>query len=352
MVRKAPPMKTHIDCITSRNLIKLPGFIDTHVHVRDPGATHKEDYASCTAAALAGGVTLICAMPNTAPAVVDQETFDVVQKIARASARCDYALFAGASLDNAATVYELASQVAALKMYLNDTYTTLKLDDVLVWSKHLASWPKRAPLCVHAERQTTAAIILLASLSNRSVHVCHVARKEEILIIKAAKERGMKITCEVCPHHLFLSTDDVDQLGSGVSQVRPMLGTPEDQQALWENLHVVDCFATDHAPHTFDEKSGEAAPPGFPGLETILPLLLNAVHEGRLTMEDIVNKFHKNPRRIFNLPEQLNTYVEVDMDDTWTIPKAMPYRYVKFCTLLCIMHSLTSLMLHIRTFWK
>lgn len=90
-------------------------------------------------------------------------------------------------------------------------------------------------------------------------------------------------------------------------------------------MHVIDCFATDHAPHTIVEKTSEKAPPGFPGLETILPLLLNAVNEGRLTIEDVVNKFYKNPKKIFNLPEQPNTYVEVDMDEEWIIPNAMPY---------------------------
>lgn len=88
-------MKTHTDCISSRNLIKLPGFIDAHVHVREPGATHKEDYASCTAAALSGGVTLILAMPNTNPPIVDEESFLLVKKLAKEGARCDYALFVG-----------------------------------------------------------------------------------------------------------------------------------------------------------------------------------------------------------------------------------------------------------------
>lgn len=323
-------MKTHVDCITSRQLIKLPGFIDTHVHVREPGATHKEDFNTCTAAALAGGVTLICAMPNTNPAITDEETLLMVRKLAKENARCDYALFIGASLDNATLIPELSHEVAGLKMYLNDTYTTLKLNDLTVWSKHLSNWPKKAPLCVHAEGQTTAAILLLASLHNRTVHVCHVARKEEIQIIKAAKEKGLKVTCEVCPHHLFLSNEDVEHLGPGKSEVRPILGTLEDQQALWDNLHVIDCFATDHAPHTLEEKLSLNPPPGFPGLETILPLLLNAVHEGRLTIEDIINKFYRNPKRIFNLPEQYNTYVEVDMDEEWTIPQAMPYSKSKW----------------------
>lgn len=323
-------MKTHIDCITSRQLIKLPGLIDTHVHVREPGATHKEDYDSCTSAALAGGITMICAMPNTNPAVINAETFQLVRKLAKQNARCDYALFVGASSDNTAVISELAPEAAGLKMYLNDTFTTLKLTDLVVWQKHLTNWPKKAPLCVHAEKQTTAAIILLASLTNRAIHICHVARKEEILIIKAAKEKGLKVTCEVCPHHLFLSTDDVDRIGPLKSQVRPMLATPEDQQALWDNMHVIDCFATDHAPHTFEEKNSPNAPPGFPGLETVVPLLLNAVHEGRLTMEDIINKFHRNPKRIFNLPDQYNTYVEVDMDEEWTIPDTTKYSKAKW----------------------
>lgn len=125
----------------------------------------------------------------------------------------------GASSDNTSTISDLAAEAAALKMYLNETFTTLRLKDLDIWSKHLANWPKRAPLCVHAERQTTAAIILLASLQNRAVHICHVARKEEILIIKAAKEKGLKITCEVCPHHLFLSTNDIDEIGASKSEV-------------------------------------------------------------------------------------------------------------------------------------
>lgn len=322
---KAPQMKTHTDCMTSRSLIKLPGLIDTHVHVREPGATHKEDFQSCTAAALAGGITMICAMPNTNPAVVDGPSLNVAQKLAKENARCDYALYMGASSDNANLIPDFAADVAGLKMYLNETFTTLKLNDLTVWSKHLTNWPKKAPLCVHAESQTTAAILLLANLHNRPIHICHVARKEEILIIKAAKEKGLKVTCEVCPHHLFLSTEDIQHLGEDKSQVRPVLTSLEDQQALWDNLHIIDCFATDHAPHTLAEKTSSKPPPGFPGLETILPLLLNAVHEGKLTLEDIVNKFYRNPKRIFNLPEQPNTYIEVDLDEEWVIPSAMPF---------------------------
>lgn len=325
-----PPMKTHTDCMTSRYLVKLPGFVDVHTHVREPGATYKEDFASCTSAALAGGVTMICAMPNTNPSVTGRDTFNLALNCAKNGARCDYALFVGATSDNFNTVCGMASQVAGLKMYLNDTFSTLKLTDMTIWQKHLSNWPKRATLCVHAERQTTGAIILLASLLDRSVHICHVARKEEIMLIRTAKEKGIRITCEVCPHHLFLSTDDIGRIGKGQSEVRPVLCSPEDQQALWDNLDIIDVFATDHAPHTWEEKSSANPPPGFPGLETILALLLNAVNQGRLSIQDLINKFNRNPRRIFNLPEQPNTYVEVDMDEKWIIPNEMSYSKAKW----------------------
>ncbi|XP_030080144.1 CAD protein isoform X3 [Drosophila hydei] len=314
-----PLMKTHTDCMTSRRIVKLPGFIDVHVHLREPGATHKEDFASGTAAALAGGVTMVCAMPNTNPSIVDRETFNQFRELARAGARCDYALYVGASDTNWEHVSELASQACGLKMYLNDTYGTLRLSDMAAWQRHLSRWPKRAPVVCHAERQSMAAVILLAHLLERPVHICHVARKEEIQLIRAAKEKGLRVTCEVCPHHLFLSTRDVERLGVGMAEVRPLLCSPEDQEALWEHMEYIDVFATDHAPHTLAEKQSERPPPGFPGLETILPMLLQAVSEGRLTLEDIKRKFHRNPRNIFNLPEQPQTYVEIDLDEEWTI---------------------------------
>ncbi|XP_052865551.1 CAD protein [Anopheles cruzii] len=319
----AAPMKTHTDCIESRALLKLPGFIDVHVHLREPGAPHKETFSSGTAAALAGGVTMVLAMPNTQPPVVDRASLEKAREHAVAGARCDYALYVGGTSTNyGAELAELAPQAAGLKLYLNDTYSTLQLGGIPEWQMHLACWPRRAPLCVHAERDKMAAVLLLASLLDRPIHVCHVARREEILVIKAAKERGIKVTCEVCPHHLFLSTADVERVGGpGWAQVRPVLCSPEDQRALWENLDVIDVFATDHAPHTRDEKGSDAAPPGFPGLETILALLLTAVSEGRLTMDELIAKFHRNPKRIFNLPDQPNTYIEVDLDYEWIIPE-------------------------------
>ncbi|NXR36181.1 PYR1 protein, partial [Zosterops hypoxanthus] len=307
----APPLKMHVDCMTSQKLIRLPGLIDVHVHLREPGGTHKEDFASGTAAALAGGVTMVCAMPNTSPAVTDAASFALAQKLAEAGARCDFALFLGASPDNAGTLGPLAGAAAGLKMYLNDTFSSLRMDNVSLWMEHLEQWPRHLPIVAHAERQTVAAVLMVAQLYQRPVHICHVARREEILLIKAAKQRGIPVTCEVAPHHLFLSQDDLGRLGKGRAAVRPELGTRQDVEALWDNMDIIDCFATDHAPHTLEEKEGQEPPPGYPGLETMLPLLLTAVSEGRLSVEDIVQRLYENPRKIFGLPAQEDTYVEV-----------------------------------------
>ena len=185
-------------------------------------------------------------------------------------------------------------------------------------------------MVLHSESHTMAAGILFAAIYDRPVHIAHISLKEEILFIKAAKERGIKVTCEVCPHHLFLTSDfplPNSGEGSGVrvngrTEVRPRLATQADVDALWANLDVIDVFATDHAPHTLAEKDSDNPPPGFPGLETILPLLLTAIHEGRLTNDQIVEKMHTNPKRIFNLPDQPETWVEVDENVAYAIHAA------------------------------
>lgn len=300
-------------------MITLPGLIDVHVHLREPGATHKEDWDSGTAAALAGGFTTILAMPNTQPPVTNEETLQQALSAARVKARCDYAQFLGAGPDNIDILPGIAGRAAGLKMYLDQTYGPLRLDDMTLWMEHFAHWPRHLPIAAHAESRTLAAVILVAELYDRPVHLCHVSLREEILLIRAAKERGLKVTCEVAPHHLFLTQEDFQAIGPGRSEVRPRLATSRDRQALWENLDVIDCFATDHAPHTLQEKDGPNPPPGFPGLETALPLLLTAVHQNRLTMYDLVARLVTNPRRIYNLPEQPDTYVELDPDASWEI---------------------------------
>lgn len=302
--------------------LRLPGLVDVHVHLREPGGTHKEDWKSGTAAALAGGFTTVLAMPNTRPPVTDAEALSRTLQAAREKARCDYAQYLGAGPENADDLPALAPRAAGLKMYLDQTYGPLRLDDLTLWMAHLARWPRDWPVVAHAEGRTLAAVILVAALHDRPLHLAHVSRREEILLIRSAKEKGLAVTCEVTPHHLFLTREDLLAIGPGRGEVRPRLAAPEDRQALWENLEVIDCFATDHAPHTLPEKDGPEPPPGYPGLETALPLLLDAVGAGRLTLDDLVPRMADNPRRIFRLPDPSETWVEVDPDARWTIRAA------------------------------
>ncbi len=310
-------------------MLKLSGLIDPHVHLREPGAIYKENWDTGTCAALAGGFTMVLAMPNTKPPVSDAETLDLALGAARQKAHCDYAQYLGAGPDNTDwdAQPDLPPRAAGLKMYLDQTFGQLRLDDMTLWQQHFIHWPKNLPIVTHSESRTMAAVILMAAIYHRSVHIAHVSLREEILLIKAAKEQGIKVTCEVCPHHLFLSMDgpyplspfpsppkkvEGEKWNGGRFEVRPRLATQSDVDALWANLDAIDCFSTDHAPHTLAEKDGENPPPGFPGLETALPLLLTAVEEGRLTMDDIILRMHTNPRKIFNLSEQPETWVEVD----------------------------------------
>lgn len=303
-------------------LTRLPSLVDVHVHMREPGAPHKEDWDSGTAAALAGGITTVLTMPNTQPAITNADALEIAVSAAKQKARCDYGQYFGGNSSNGSDLRAHATKAAGLKLYLDQTFGDLKIDDMTDWQPHFARWPKNAPLAVHAEGKTMAAAILQAALFDRPIHICHVSRREEILLIRAAKEKGLRVTCEVCPQHLFLSEDDLPSLGQGRGEVRPRLATKADQEALWANLDVIDCFATDHAPHTLTEKDGENPPPGFPGLETILPLLLTAVSEGRLTVEGIILRMHANPHRIFGLTVQPDTYCEVDLDSEYEIRAA------------------------------
>ncbi|MBK8418216.1 amidohydrolase family protein [Candidatus Villigracilis saccharophilus] len=302
-------------------MIKLPGLIDPHVHLREPGATHKEDFDSGTSAALAGGITMVLAMPNTKPPIFDADTLDLALNAAKQKARCDYGQFVGAGPDNASMAASLADKAAGLKMYLDSTFGELRLDDMTLWQPHFEKYPKKYPIVAHSESRSMAAAILFSAIYDHPVHIAHISLREEVLLIKAAKEKGLKVTCEVGPHHLFMTSSSPSGRGQseGRMEVRPRLATQKDVDALWENLDVIDCFATDHAPHTVAEKDSATPPPGFPGLETILPLLLTAVSEGKLTLDQVIEKMYTNPKKIFNLPDQPETWVEVDENAVYEI---------------------------------
>jgi dihydroorotase len=297
---------------------RLPALVDVHVHLREPGGEHKEDITTGTAAALAGGVTIVLDMPNTYPPVVDAAALDRKQQLASQKALCDVGFYVGAASTNASEAARLAGRVAGLKIYLDQTYGPLRMRDLPALLAHFRAWPADRPIAVHAEGLSMAIAIGLARSFGRRLHVCHVSLAEEIALIRAAKGSGAALTCEVTPHHLFLTEADAGRLG-GYGSMRPPLATEADRAALWANLDVVDCIATDHAPHSRAEKEGQGAPPGVPGLETMLPLLLTAIADGRLTLERLVELTYEAPRRIFGLPAQPDTWIEVDLDARYAI---------------------------------
>jgi len=299
--------------------LTLPGLIDVHTHLRVPGGEHKEDFATGTAAALAGGITQLLAMPNTSPPLTTRARLAEARQIAQATAHCDVGLFAGASREFLTDLPDAAVEAVALKIYLNDTFGTLRVERLPTLMACFSTWPRHKLIAMHAEGQSVAVGIGLAVAYQRPVHFCHISRQDEIELIAKAKQQGAPITCEVTPHHLFMSQADFERLGP-LADMRPKLVTPADVEALWAHINTtVDCIATDHAPHTLAEKESDTPPPGVAGLETSLPLMLTAVKAGRLTMERLIELMAHNPRRIFNLPEQPDTHIIVDPDAEYTI---------------------------------
>jgi dihydroorotase (multifunctional complex type) len=296
------------------NIVKLPGLIDTHVHLREPGATHKEDFETGTKAAIAGGYTLVLDMPNNPEPVVTPQSLENKAKLTSHRIYSDLGFHFGATAQSSMYFEEVREKVFGLKVYMNHTTGPLLIEDPDELNKVFSAWPKDKPLMVHAEEQTLKTAIDLASSHKNTLHVCHIAKRSELELIQLAREKDMKITCEVSMHHLYLTESDVKKLGQ-FGMMRPPLASKEDQKYLWENINDIDIIASDHAPHTKEEKQGDTVVNGVPGLETSLILLLNAVNEGKLTLERVIEMTNKAPRKIFNIPEQENTFVEVDLNE-------------------------------------
>lgn len=302
------------------NIIKLPGLIDSHVHLREPGAAQKEDFETGTKAAIAGGYTAVLDMPNNPTPTVTPEALEEKRKLATGRVYADVGFHFGAAKDSIQYFDQVKNQVFGLKLYMNHTTGELLIEDDEILEEVFSKWTKEKPILVHAEADTLAKAISLAKKYGNRLHVCHVSLKAEIDMIRAAKNAGLDITSEVTCHHLFLNEEDTQRLGPfGI--MRPPLRSKEDQQALWQGITegIIDMIGSDHAPHTKDEKLSEKVPNGVPGLETSLPLLLTAVNEGRLTIEKLIELTSINPRKVFNTPEQQDTFVEIDSDEQYTI---------------------------------
>lgn len=312
----------------TNSLLKLPGFVDVHVHLREPGGMHKEDFETGTKTAVAGGYTQILDMPNNVPPTVSDTALN--DKIKRLKNRiwCDLGFNFGSTRDSVKYFTRIYKKSFGLKVYMNQTTGSLLVDKPEDRELIFKSWTSPLPIMVHAEGETVEVAISLAKKYKRRLHVCHVVF-DQLSAIEKSRKNGLNITCEVCPHHLFLNRDDVKKLGP-LGIVKPSLLSKKDKEKLWENLDKIDMISTDHAPHTLEEKYDQSEPAspdgsqggpkfGVPGLETTLPLVLNAVTEKLLSIERLLEMLSTNPRKIFKLPKQPETYVIVDTSKKYKI---------------------------------
>ncbi|MBM3227251.1 amidohydrolase family protein [Candidatus Peribacteria bacterium] len=368
-------------------IITFPGLIDCHVHFREPGLTHKGDMASESAAAVAGGVLTVCEMPNTIPSTTSVDA--LADKVRRAGKlrnagmqECRMFFFMGATekrhllalrdvwRGTSPTLQELRKSCCGLKVYFDHSTGNQGADLETITEAFRLCGELGVPLVAHCEdagmndvakksvaeahkpplqasshskmrppESEVAAIrqaINLARAHRTKFHVAHLSTAGGLQLVREAKSEGLSVTCEVAPHHLFLTIDDYKTLGA-LGKMNPPLRSKEDQDALWAGIAdgTVDCIATDHAPHTLEEKqSGDPlqAPSGVPGVETMLPLLLTVV-AGRwpnprkltavscqLSASDIVRLCFENPNRIFGLGlHKEDRTITVDLDKEWIV---------------------------------
>ena len=291
--------------IEAKDMLVLPGLIDPHVHLREPGSTHKEDFTTGGRAAIVGGFTTVIDMPNNPVPTITKERLEEKRKLAKKKAICDVRFHFGGTDDNFEEVKR--ANPRSLKLYLSHTTGQMILKKKSSLKKHFENFPKNRPIVLHAcdhsmnepenlkrTYETVEHVVSLASSTRRKVHLAHASTKKEITLTKKCAH----CTVEVAPHHLFLSTKDLERLGPFAS-VYPPLRTEQKRIMLWSALELADCIATDHAPHTIEDKEQGAA--GFPGLETSLALMFTACRKGLIDKIWVAQRMTKNPAKIFNL---------------------------------------------------
>lgn len=297
--------------------ITLPGLIDVHVHLRYPGQTQKEDFQTGTMAALAGGYTTIIDMPNNLKLIDSEESLDQKIRIAKRKIVSDLGFHFGSLGDNLEQFKKIQHKVIGLKLYLSQTTGGYVIPKEKI-EQTFKAWGRKKVILVHAEDEMLPYVIELVKKTGNKVHVCHVGKKEELDKIIKAKLGGMPITCGVTPHYLFLTERDVRTLGA-FGKMKPPIGTKKDQEFVWKNLKYIDLIESDHAPHTTEEKMSENPPFGVPGLETTLPLLLTAVNDKRLSVEEIIRLCFEGPKKVFNLKINRLNKIEVNLSHSFTI---------------------------------
>lgn len=331
-------MPAATETLDASGLYLLPGAIDDHVHFRDPGYPHKEDFASGTMAAAFGGVTTVFDMPNTIPPTGTPEILAAKLAMAAEKAHVDFGLYALLGEDTLAHAPELAKSTIGFKLYMGNTFgkipspstgVTLEAFEIAAATgkrislhaetnsimerreTRLRQAGRVDPLAHIASRPAVVAVeavsraAILAEWTGARIHILHISSAEELRPLREAKARGVDITGETCPHYVLLSTDDYERFG-GVIRVNPPVREARNHQPIWNALAdgTIDIIATDHAPHTPEEKTRNdifAVDCGFPGVETQMPLMLNEVNAGRFNLCDYVRFSAATPAKIWGL---------------------------------------------------
>jgi len=329
-----PPASKEIDL---KDRLVLPGLIDVHVHLRDQELAYKEDFFSGTAAAANGGVTLTIDMPNNKPLTMGLESLKERMRIAEEKAIVNVAFYSAfpGEIEEIHRIVKMGGAIA-FKLFMSQQIGGINPEDEEKLTKALKEAVKvGVPVAVHAEdakllrekkmkygesedledylkvhsleaeAEAVKHILQLSRVTGTHVHFCHISSSEGIEAISAAKRSGLPVTCEVTPHHLLIPSQYLKRVGA-VALADPPARSQRDIDGLWKSLFdgVVDVLASDHAPHTVEEKREKSiwrVKTGIPGLETMLPLLLTQINDGHLDLPTLTKVTSSNPSRIFSI---------------------------------------------------
>ncbi|GAA5908065.1 bifunctional carbamoylphosphate synthetase/aspartate transcarbamylase [Sporobolomyces salmoneus] len=301
-----------VDFKTSHQTLTLPGLIDSRVFVPNVVAPKSTDFAEVSKAALAGGFTTIQILPSGIQgSVEDRDGLEIARDNAVQSF-CDYSLSVAGTNENSAQLSG-ALVSAARTLFLPSHKLSASADKISTVAQHFAAWPASKPIVTDARTTDLASVLLLASLHGRSVHITNVQTENDIRLIALSKEKDLKVTCDVSVYSLFFAKEDFP--GS------TCLPSKKDQAALWNHLDDIDVFSTGSLPYRLATELKETYSPQA-GHEESIQLLLSAVNDGRLTLDDLTARLSDNPRTIFDLPAASpDTYVEVEISRTLVAPK-------------------------------
>jgi dihydroorotase (multifunctional complex type) len=343
---KLPKSDKKINC---KGKIILPGLVDTHVHFREPGSERKEDWSTGSKAAAKGGITFVMEMPNTIPPTTSVVRLIEKKKLAKKSV-VNFGLYAGIGEENIDEIENLSNHADAFKLYMAKSTGEFLIEDNDLIMKAFDNISKtNKVVCVHAENRKMNERFLkmyknkddpLAYVKSRpreseilaindaigmakqtrvKVHIVHVSTKGGLNLIKKSKKE-VDVTCETCPHYLFMTQEDMKKKRA-FAKMNPPLRTKQDQVALWKGITsgTIDSITSDHAPHTLEEKRQDVwlAPGGVPGVETTLPLMLNSINKRMIKLKKVVELMHDNPVKRFGLGNYGN--IETGNDANLTV---------------------------------